>query len=685
VPTLNEVAGGNTGATQTLFTTNNVAVIEPLNGPTSVEEVMDRFPEETYQQGRDTHLFRLLTALCGDSGAGLAKKQAYAARLRYEAEFVEFDILSDVYVAQFQFQRLANETYGFDVNVDALTPTQWDQVQLADQSYYHRMQTWWQAVRYGNSGEGLRLAAEAGTGVDCDIVEHWRFIHDLYSDLKLGLKPSGFTNSNEEFVVIPRFVASKDEDVTYSTGTERLWTFTPVTLSGAARPVPAPGGVYDIVTRTYVPPVTRIDAVGASSRAGNTIPIPPHQAGDLIVITAMQFNPATPPGPPTPGGTVPAWVTEESALIYQLGVSTFSFVATAGTTSSGTFARTSYLTVAVFRPTNGTLSVGAKATTVLQGPGPFVVYPALALQNTDGTSGVYRMAAMRETGDTQIHVPPMGYTFLTQYGLRAPLLAPVDPSVSAGFATHFKASATSVTADSVRSTNSGGPGSEVVTSIELKMTPAAGVTVETTVQKAARYALEATQTVSKDPFLRLRPEYERNAVEMLDRLRPVTSVPSFKPEPSRYSVIDVDAAVAASSERLNVTRFVTGRADVPWPDVDPAKNFFIVGDQETEPGYFFGSNRDLPVVFLTTETLHAYRGDALADPTYGTNDFFATGATGAPAPFESFRSEHHGPFFPVVGAIFPFVLNALPSASFTADQAVASQDTPLVFEGQAVG
>src|SRR5574340_24720 len=146
MPTLNEIVGGNQSGITTVFTTDNVA-IEPLSGPTSVDDLMDRFPEETYQQGHDSHLYRFLQALTGDSGAGLAKKQAYAARLKYEAEFVQFDILNLVYNSQFRFQRLADETYTYNVNADALTPTQWDAVLLADQSYYHRMSEWWTAVR----------------------------------------------------------------------------------------------------------------------------------------------------------------------------------------------------------------------------------------------------------------------------------------------------------------------------------------------------------------------------------------------------------------------------------------------------------------------------------------------------------------------------------------------------------
>jgi len=679
MPTLNEIVGGNTGQTRTVFTTNNIA-IEPLNGPTSVEEVMDRFPEETYQQGRDTHLFRLLSALCGDAGAGLAKKQAYAARLRYEAEFVEFDILDDVYVSQFQFQRLASETYPFNANADALTPTQWNDVELANQSYSHRMAAWWAAVRHGNSKEGIRLAAEAGSGLDCDVSEQYRFIFDQFSDMPLDIKPDGITPSPEEVVVLPRFVPGGD--VSYSTGYEKQWEFTPPTLNGGVgRPVPSPGILAPALV-WIPPPQAKVALVGASAVKANTIAIPAHLAGDLIVITAMQFGQE--PAAPAAGGTVPTWVTQASGYTNKLAVLTVTAVATSGSHTSGTFARTGFLNVAVYRPTDGTLSVGAVGTYVSgSDPStPFLTYPGITLQRDDGTSAIYRLAAVRETGNCQIDQPPPGYALLAQYGVR-PGPPDVPPEVSAAFAAHTRQAVTSVAPDTVRTTSTNGPGSQIAWTIEIKITPGPGVYVESRNARLARYALEATQYIAKEPFDRLLPEIERNTVEMLDRLKPTTSAVTFMPQTIREIPIPISAPPSASSERMNVTRFVTGNAAVPWPAVDVERNLFMVGGEETEPGHYYGMNRDLPIIFLTPESVRAYRGEAETAETYGTNEFFTQ--TAGVAPYEHYRSVHQGPFFPVLGAIFPFIFNVLPSATFEPEQAVASQNTPLIFEGQFLG
>jgi len=677
MPTLNEIIGTNASPISTVFTTNNIAV-EPLGGPTSVEDVMDRFPEETYQQGRDTHIYRLLAALCGDSGAGLAKKQAYAARLRYEAEFVNFKVLNDIYISQFQFQRLRNETYTFDLDVEALSATQWNQVEKAEQSYYHRMAKWWTATRLGNSPEGIRLAAEAGTGVECDISEHYRFIYDQYADLQLGIKPDGFTLSTSEFVVIPRFTPS--EDVSFETPYEKMWVFDPPVFATGTRPVPAPSNPDDLTTvLTYVaPPAAKVELVGETTATGTTITLPPHEPGDVIVIIASQFNKA--PTVPGAGGTVPTWTTEFADVSNNLYGAVVSTVATANNHTSGTFTSTRLLSASVWRPMNGTLTVGAKEKYLHQQSGesqsPFITYPGINLNRNEGISTVLRIALQRETADSQIATPPPSYTFIHELDSNW-----AQPSL----ALHYRPNLwEDPIQERVRCTNSNGPGGFIAYTIELEMTPLPTIVLETEEAKLNRYALEATQLVSKEPFYRLLPEIERNANEMLDRLKPTTTIATFKPEPNRYEVIEIETTPVASSERINVTRFVTGRANVLWPDVDPARNYFIEAGSETEPGYYYGMNRDLPVIFLTPENVRAYTGTALSDGTYGTDDFFDATNNAGVAPYEFYRSEHQGTFFPVIGAIFPFVYLISTDTQFNALNAVAFQDTPLIIEGETI-
>ncbi len=179
-------------------------LIEPLAGPPRVQELMDRFPDSVYAQGPDTHLYRFLEALCGDAGAGLLRKQTYLARLQGEAEVISYRDLDSFYTTHFRFARIRPEVYNFDTDVEALTPDEWADVQLKDSRYRHRAMKFMAATRLGCSPLGMAYAAEAGSGIECEVREHYRYIYDQYSDDKLGLEPYGRSSSVDEFVVMPR-------------------------------------------------------------------------------------------------------------------------------------------------------------------------------------------------------------------------------------------------------------------------------------------------------------------------------------------------------------------------------------------------------------------------------------------------------------------------------------------------
>lgn len=233
MPTLADLIGNQTDPTITQ-TLTNTPVVEPLDGPSTVDDVMDRFPEEVYQQGRDTHLYRFLTALAGDAGVGVLKAQTYAARLLTEAEFLNFQVLDQFYAAQFAFHRLRSETYpaGLDPSSDALTPDQWDSIQLADQAYRHRVAEFFTAIRFGNSPQGMAIMAQAGCGVECEIVENYKGIYDQMSDDPLGLEIDGTTASTQEFIVVPRFI-NDNTSLEFQQLIERVYSMTAASLTNA--------------------------------------------------------------------------------------------------------------------------------------------------------------------------------------------------------------------------------------------------------------------------------------------------------------------------------------------------------------------------------------------------------------------------------------------------------------------
>jgi hypothetical protein len=210
------------------FQTNDVPVpsgqispttqVEPLDGVTTLADLMDRFPEEVYAQGTDTVLYKFLTALTGDSGAGYVERLAYAARLQGEAQIINFDQLDTIYTGTFKFARLPNEITNFDPDV-VLTQDQWNVIQQKDEGFRARMMDFFQACRLGNSPAAMSLAAQSGTGVQCEIIENYRYIFDTISDDPLGIAYNGSTNSVNEFIVNPRLIdldGNPDASVTYA-------------------------------------------------------------------------------------------------------------------------------------------------------------------------------------------------------------------------------------------------------------------------------------------------------------------------------------------------------------------------------------------------------------------------------------------------------------------------------------
>lgn len=233
MPTLTQLQNGSSDPTQ-INLVQSSPVVEPLDGPSTVDSVFDRFPEEVYQQGKDSHLYRLLSALGGDSGAGFIKTQLYSTRLQWEAEFLNFTVLNQIYSAQFRFNRLKSETYpDYNPETDALTPDQWNTIELADQSYRQRAMEFWTALRYGNTPLGMQTMAQAGIGLECEVVENYKWIFDQMSDDPLGLTPLGTTASVNEFVVVPRFLnASVAADYEFTEDYPVVYTVTPASISG---------------------------------------------------------------------------------------------------------------------------------------------------------------------------------------------------------------------------------------------------------------------------------------------------------------------------------------------------------------------------------------------------------------------------------------------------------------------
>jgi len=215
MPTLNQYNVNKNGGYLKFSIIEN-PLIEPLDGPLYIDHLMERFPETVYNRGRETHLYRFLTALAGDAGAGQLKKQSLFARMKYEGNLLSFEDLDGSYKT-FGFSRLPNETYAINAKESSLTTEEWDAIHTADISYRRRIMDFYQATQYGSSPEGMRLAAKAGSGQEMIVSENYRAIFDSISDDPIGIEKNGNTDSLSEFIIQPAIQQNKNNLEYYAT------------------------------------------------------------------------------------------------------------------------------------------------------------------------------------------------------------------------------------------------------------------------------------------------------------------------------------------------------------------------------------------------------------------------------------------------------------------------------------
>ena len=131
---------------------------------------LDGLPEEIYDKRDTAHIVRLLDVLCGDNGVGYLRKRLLLRRLQtslYETRYNDLDV---VYSAIFDLPRLSSEEYHYSTDSLLL----WSEIQemnIKDAMYRQRI--WWYMLsfQYGGTIEGVALAAQAATGLPCQVLD----------------------------------------------------------------------------------------------------------------------------------------------------------------------------------------------------------------------------------------------------------------------------------------------------------------------------------------------------------------------------------------------------------------------------------------------------------------------------------------------------------------------------------
>lgn len=185
----------------------NRSIDEPLSAPDLFHKKLRRFPEEIYNVHTDSHLYRFLLALCGEGGAGSLKKELLYSKLQSSIFATHFHDLDRLYGDPLGLPRIDIEVYAFDPRDEVLTVQEWMEVYAKDANYRNRCLIWMRAIMHGPSPMGIRLAAEAACGIECDIFQVADYLEDTRSDHPKGISNIGQTAADREVVIVPRINA----------------------------------------------------------------------------------------------------------------------------------------------------------------------------------------------------------------------------------------------------------------------------------------------------------------------------------------------------------------------------------------------------------------------------------------------------------------------------------------------
>lgn len=164
---------------------------------------------------------------------------------------------------------------------------------------------------------------------------------------------------------------------------------------------------------------------------------------------------------------------------------------------------------------------------------------------------------------------------------------------------------------------------------------------------------------ASDEIVDITPQMQYSLVQALDRIKPLTTIPTTG-EARGLRSTQVWSSVYATSEFYQVYRFVTGNPSVSWLPVD--NTHFIEAGKENEAPTALNDQSQHYQGFHNIITTYAYRDDALSDPDYA-NDVSKTLA---------YRSEHIGGFGSLA-RVYPYFSQFVdPTDIFRSQGALAS-------------
>ena len=174
----------------------------------------------------------------------------------------------------------------------------------------------------------------------------------------------------------------------------------------------------------------------------------------------------------------------------------------------------------------------------------------------------------------------------------------------------------------------------------------------------------------------LNPRVQKNLDNLIAKIQPQGTVFSIAPSDERYIAVNTNS-VFASSEKFSVSRFVTGNASVNYVKTDLLNGKILEAGKENEERNYPYVGVDLPVMFITVDTVIAYNDSAIYDSAYDTDSFY----NGPNQAYQKYPSVHSGKFFEPVEKIYTFLQGVEDNEIFYPSNILPVNNTNAIFKG----
>ena len=152
-----------------------------LSPDCATESRMSHFDDRLYDLRPESHLSRFCKVVLGDAGAGQLRKRYTMARLQTTMEGTHFYDLDAFWGSLLSARRSHDEELPCNPMTDSATPDQWDDIAMRDSRYRERLYALAKSLPMTGTVPGLQQAAEALTGVECDVYETWKLLENNIS------------------------------------------------------------------------------------------------------------------------------------------------------------------------------------------------------------------------------------------------------------------------------------------------------------------------------------------------------------------------------------------------------------------------------------------------------------------------------------------------------------------------